>query len=90
MANVQVTLSLPVLKNGAMPETGPTVVEKLQLMLNQKGGFPVLVEDGIFGPKTEASVKSYQGNNNLTVDGIVGKQTWTSLLPNWLLQSAPG
>jgi peptidoglycan hydrolase-like protein with peptidoglycan-binding domain len=90
MADVQVTLSLPVLKKGASPSTHPVVVEKLQLMLNQKGGFPVLVGDGIFGAKTEASVKSYQQNNNLTVDGIVGKQTWTSLLSNWLLQSAPG
>ena len=40
MANVQVILSLPVLRKGSQPETGPTVVKQLQLMLNQRGGFP--------------------------------------------------
>jgi peptidoglycan hydrolase-like protein with peptidoglycan-binding domain len=87
---VQVTLSLPVLKVGSEPESGPTVVKHLQLMLNQRGGFPVLLEDGEFGSSTEASVKHYQQNENLSVDGVVGKQTWTSLLSKWLLQSEPG
>jgi peptidoglycan hydrolase-like protein with peptidoglycan-binding domain len=90
MADVQVTLSLPVLKIGSMPETGPTVVKHLQLMLNQRGGFPILIEDGDFGSSTEASAKHYQQNENLTIDGVVGKQTWTSLLSKWLLQSEPG
>ena len=40
MANVQVTLSLPVLRQGSNPESGPTVIEHLQLMLNERGGFP--------------------------------------------------
>jgi len=39
----------------------------------------VVVADGIFGPKTEEIVKAYQGLVGLTVDGIVGPQTWTSL-----------
>jgi peptidoglycan hydrolase-like protein with peptidoglycan-binding domain len=90
MANAQVTVGLPVLKTGSMPTSGPTVVKHLQLMLNERGGFPVLVEDGVFGSTTETSVKHYQQNENLTVDGIVGKQTWTSLLSKWLLQSEPG
>jgi peptidoglycan hydrolase-like protein with peptidoglycan-binding domain len=66
------------------------VVKHLQLMLNERGGFPVLVEDGNFGPSTEKSVKHYQQNENLTVDGVVGQQTWTPLLSKWLLQSEPG
>ena len=90
MANAQVNLGLPVLKTGSVPETGPTVVKHLQLMLNQRGGFPILIEDGDFCSSTEASVKHYQQNENLTVDGIVGRQTWTSLLSKWLLQSEPG
>ncbi len=90
MADVQVTLALPVLKKGSQPDTGPTAVKHVQLMLNERGGFPTLVEDGDFGPATESSVKHYQGNENLTVDGIVGAQTWTSLLSKWLLQSEPG
>jgi peptidoglycan hydrolase-like protein with peptidoglycan-binding domain len=90
MANVQITLGLPVLQKGANPQSGPTVVKHLQLMLNERGGFPVLVEDGDFGSSTEKSVKHYQQNENLTVDGVVGSETWTSLLSRWLLQSEPG
>jgi peptidoglycan hydrolase-like protein with peptidoglycan-binding domain len=90
MTDVQVTLSLPLLKIGSMPESGPTVIKHLQLMLNQRGGYPILIEDGEFGSSTEASVKHYQQNENLTVDGVVGKQTWISLLSKWLLQSEPG
>ena len=90
MVDVQVILTLPELKKGSEPNSGPTVVKKLQLMLNQRGGFPVLTVDGVFGPLTEKSVKHYQQNENLTVDGVVGKEMWTSLLSRWLLQSEPG
>lgn len=90
MADVTVTLKLPTLKKGVQPTTGPTVVSKLQLMLNQRRTSPTLVVDGDFGPKTETAVKNYQGNENLAVDGVVGEKTWTSLLSRWLLQSEPG
>ena len=89
MPDAQVTISLPVLQQGSQPDTGQTVVKHLQLMLNERG-FPVLVEDGNFGPSTEKSVRHYQQNENLTVDGFVGQQTGTSLLSKWLLQSEPG
>ena len=36
--------------------------------------------DGDFGPVTEKAVKNYQKENNLTVDGVVGNQTWSSML----------
>jgi len=36
--------------------------------------------DGIYGPKTESQVKTYQENNDLTVDGIVGKYTTNKLI----------
>jgi hypothetical protein len=62
MPDAQVTISVPVLQQGSQPDTGPTVVKHLQLMLNERGGFPVLVEDGNFGPSTEKSVKHYQQN----------------------------
>ena len=35
--------------------------------------------DGKFGPKTEKAVRDYQQHNGLTVDGLAGKQTLSSL-----------
>ena len=36
--------------------------------------------DGDFGADTERAVRDYQGKNELTVDGEVGKNTWSKLL----------
>ena len=52
-------------------------VTELQKMLNQRGYS--LAEDGIFGNATQDAVKDYQQKNNLSVDGIVGTNTWGSL-----------
>lgn len=38
-----------------------------------------LVDDGDFGPKTEAAVKKWQQDNRLVVDGIVGKGTLNAM-----------
>jgi hypothetical protein len=35
-----------------------------------------LVEDGNFGPKTEAAVRQFQRNHQLVPDGIVGPKSW--------------
>ena len=52
-------------------------VTELQKLLNQNGY--TLDTDGIFGAKTQAAVKDYQQKNNLSVDGIAGKNTWGAL-----------
>lgn len=52
-------------------------VSELQTILNDKG-YDLSV-DGIFGSKTQAAVRDYQSKNGLSVDGIVGKNTWSSL-----------
>ena len=38
-----------------------------------------LEEDGVQGPLTTDAIKKFQAENNLTVDGIVGEQTWNAL-----------
>tara|TARA_R110001592_G_scaffold185494_1_gene429538 strand:- start:5308 stop:6225 length:918 start_codon:yes stop_codon:yes gene_type:complete len=35
--------------------------------------------DGIFGKGTESSVKLFQKENNLTIDGLVGSSTWEAI-----------
>lgn len=59
-----------ILRQGA---TG-TDVRHLQEALT-KAGFSPGPKDGIFGPKTEAALKSFQQSKGITVDGIFGPQT---------------
>lgn len=53
-------------------------VEALQTSLNAAGFGPLKV-DGIFGPRTQKSVRRFQGANRLVPDGVVGKKTWARL-----------
>ena len=51
------------------------LVKRLQAALN-------LVQDGIFGAKTEEAVKAFQKAHGLVPDGIVGEKTWAIIVPN--------
>ena len=55
-------------------------VKTLQEYLNKNGAN--LKVDGIFGNQTQSAVKNYQQQNGLSVDGIVGVNTWSTLLDN--------
>lgn len=54
--------------------TGPTVT-RLQKGLTVMHLYSAAI-DGDFGPLTEAAVRTYQAQRGLTVDGIVGDETW--------------
>ena len=41
--------------------------------------YPIEDLDGIFGPETERAVRAFQAENGLTVDGVVGRNTWNAL-----------
>ena len=73
-ASMTVSVKVPSLKKNA---TGGSV-KALQAVLSAKGHATTV--DGSFGSQTEGSVKAYQKAKGLTVDGICGQQTWTSLL----------
>lgn len=63
----------PKVQYGSQGET----VRQLQRALNQAGYS--LDVDGGFGTKTKAAVIDYQRKNGLSVDGVVGTETWGSL-----------
>ena len=64
--------------------TGPNVVI-VQTSINRIAqNYPAIPKvpniDGIYGPKTEASVRAFQNVFGLTPDGIVGPATWYRLV----------
>ncbi|NES64085.1 MAG: peptidoglycan-binding protein [Okeania sp. SIO2D1] len=82
---VSTSFSLPVLRNGSNGYN----VTLVQRLLNN-AGYGSLVEDGIFGSRTESAVKQFQKDRSLIVDGIVGSQTWKALLPPTLSRGSRG
>ena len=65
----------PTLHSGS---TGPDV-RRLQRLLVELKSLSFDHINGNLGPNTEAAVKDFQAGNGLTVDGIVGPQTWSKL-----------
>ena len=56
-----------------------------QKLLNEKGYVTSIDSD--FGPSTEKSVKQFQEDNGLVVDGIVGDASWNALLESKISNS---
>lgn len=78
IAGPETRSKVPMVGAGYRP-THP-VVAVLQLRLAELGYREVGRADGIAGPKFTAGVKRFQRENGLTVDGIVGENTWAKLL----------
>lgn len=66
--------ALPTLRSGSRG----SAVQTLQTRLKARGYDPGFI-DGIFGSRTDAAVKAFQRASGITVDGIVGPQTWSAL-----------
>lgn len=66
---------MTIIKNGSR---GP-LVSFLQITLKDLNLYSDEI-DGIFGLNTLNAVESFQTNNNLPADGVVGDATWNSLL----------
>jgi peptidoglycan hydrolase-like protein with peptidoglycan-binding domain len=64
----------PVVKNGDKEHP----IKTLQHLLRARGHSVTV--DGMFGPKTEAAVKVFQTSRGLSANGIVGPETWTTLV----------
>ena len=60
-------------------DQGPEVQDLQQKLNTFLIPSPGLMVDGAFGPNTEAAVKAYQRERGLAVDGVVGRQTWSTL-----------
>lgn len=73
--------STPTLRQGS---TG-NCVRALQNRINMTQCFTQMPVDGQFGPVTRARVMDYQRRARITVDGVVGMQTWGNIL-----QGRPG
>lgn len=58
--------------------TSGTDVSVLQEMLNNLG-YLVGRLDGVFGPRTQAGVQSFQSDRGLVPDGVVGPKTYAAL-----------
>ena len=69
------TQDLPALRLGSRGRA----VQALQYYLIQNG-FNTGVPDGVFGQNTLRAVQNFQSQNGLTVDGIVGRDTWRYLM----------
>ena len=73
--NKQGFSSYPTLKKGARGNITKLLQEKLVSL-----GYNTNGVDGIFGSGTEKAIMSFQKNNGLVADGIVGKNTWRKII----------
>lgn len=59
------------------PLKGPDVLHLQKLLA--ANGFAAGPPDGVFGPQTEAAVRSFQVQSGLKDDGLMGPETWLRL-----------
>nr|WSX50434.1 peptidoglycan-binding protein [Streptomyces sp. NBC_00974] len=70
------TINRPTIKIGSSGRA----VQQAQCYLNQSMSGANLAEDGRFGPVTAAATRRFQACAGIVVDGLIGAQTWSSLV----------
>ncbi|WP_380285601.1 peptidoglycan-binding protein [Kitasatospora purpeofusca] len=65
----------PTLKQGSSGEA----VKQAQCYLGSSLTGEAILVDGDFGPVTDAATRRFQKCANITVDGVIGAQTWSFL-----------
>lgn len=79
---LEASLARPTLRRGSR---GSSVIELQQRLITL--GFTPGTVDGIFGSHTDSAVRAFQRSRRITVDGIVGPQTWSHLYGSTLSPS---
>lgn len=72
----QVAYGYPIVRQGSRGVYVCILQDALTTFGYNTGGL-----DGVFGARTRESVIQFQSKNGLTQDGIVGNNTWNSLMP---------
>jgi N-acetylmuramoyl-L-alanine amidase len=62
----------------AVPQTAPSLVERVQTALAKLGDYPGKV-DGILGPETQRAIGDFQRNAGLVSDEVCGPETTAAL-----------
>ena len=76
-----IALDPPVIRSNPSDEQFvrvPVSVQQVQLALKGAGYYQGSI-DGKFGNNSQKAVRAFQKDNNMVVDGIIGKQTWGEL-----------
>ena len=64
-------------------------VRAVQSQMHSRGGGAAIAVDGVFGSMTNDAVRAFQALTGLTVDGIVGPQTWNYLVNGYFAAPDP-
>ena len=64
-------------------------VRAVQSQIHGRGAGAQIAIDGSFGPATNDAVRAFQALLGLSVDGIVGQQTWNHLVNGYLTAPNP-
>lgn len=68
----------PLLRQGPNSTWPRVAIRSGQYLLRARGAS--ISVDGVFGPRTRAAVVAFQKSRGLVADGVIGQQTWRSLI----------